>query len=373
MSFPTWMSKNSVPFSQYLFPPTPFYASPGNESGSTSAKHNRSRRLSTSSSLSSASSTAEARRPGPRPQSSSIPFTNAQSTPETTPSSSPLRSSSVPSPPSNYLTGNTSFLRCGRCSTHICLTSQIISKGFTGRHGRAYLVCPSTGSLSHSTHNDAVNVGSNTSSSRSSTTSLPNTTTHRAVPRQLVTGAHTVSDISCAVCAVVLGWKYVAAEDEAQRYKIGKFILETRKVCVAHFWEEQEDEVEEEDETAAANEQSERASGVLSSGRGVRGGRAGGSTPRTQDPSSVSAAGVYSYGATPSSNKPTRLSRPLRGVDKDRDRDRAGAGTTTATTTTGEIQFDSQDEEECDDLFAGVWSPALATRRRSRRRFGRGD
>ena len=35
------------------------------------------------------------------------------------------------------------------------------------------------------------------------------------------------------------------------------------------------------------------------------------------------------------------------------------------------VEFDSQDEEECEDLFAGVWSPALAMKRRQGRRFGR--
>jgi hypothetical protein len=32
-----------------------------------------------------------------------------------------------------------------------------------------------------------------------------------------------------------------------------------------------------------------------------------------------------------------------------------------------EIEFDSQDEDECEDLFAGVWSPQLAKKRRNRR------
>lgn len=36
----------------------------------------------------------------------------------------------------------------------------------------------------------------------------------------------------------------------------------------------------------------------------------------------------------------------------------------------GEVQFDSQDEDECEDLFSGVWSAELAGRRR-RRRVGR--
>jgi hypothetical protein len=35
------------------------------------------------------------------------------------------------------------------------------------------------------------------------------------------------------------------------------------------------------------------------------------------------------------------------------------------------VEFDSQDEDECEDLFAGVWSPTLAMKRRRGRRFGR--
>ena len=33
------------------------------------------------------------------------------------------------------------------------------------------------------------------------------------------------------------------------------------------------------------------------------------------------------------------------------------------------IEFDSQDEDECEDLFAGIWSPALASRRRQGKTF----
>ena len=29
-----------------------------------------------------------------------------------------------------------------------------------------------------------------------------------------------------------------------------------------------------------------------------------------------------------------------------------------------EAEFDSQDEDECEDLFLGVWTPQLAARRR---------
>jgi len=120
---------------------------------------------------------------------------------------------------------------------------------------------------------------------------LPNTYTHKPVPRQLVTGAHTVSDISCRNCGCVLGWKYVHAEEDSQRYKIGKFILETKRIVKSADWVDRD--VAEED------------------------------------------------------------TRRLKDADEE------------------EIEFDSQDDEECEDLFSGIWTPQLAKRRRKNRTFGR--
>jgi len=117
---------------------------------------------------------------------------------------------------------------------------------------------------------------------------LPNTLTHKAHARQLVTGAHTVSDISCRSCGTVLGWKYVDAAEETQKYKVGKFILETKRVVTGAEWDES---VEEED------------NGMV--------------------------------------------------LEKE-----------------GDIEFDSQDEDECEDLFSGIWSPQLASKRRKRRAYG---
>jgi len=48
--------------------------------------------------------------------------------------------------------------------------------------------------------------------------------------RVLLTGLHTVSDISCKSCANRLGWLYVSAAALSQRYKEGCYILE--KNCV---------------------------------------------------------------------------------------------------------------------------------------------
>jgi hypothetical protein len=113
------------------------------------------------------------------------------------------------------------------------------------------------------------------------------------VPRQLVTGAHTVADISCRTCGSVLGWKYVEAEEESQRYKVGKFILETKRVVRGAGWED----MHEED---------------MADPEGKRG-------------------------------------------------------------SSEEVEFDSQDEDECEDLFSGIWSPQLAKRRRKNKSFGRDE
>lgn len=129
------------------------------------------------------------------------------------------------------------------------------------------------------------------------------------MPRQLVTGAHTVSDISCASCGNGLGWKYVAAEEETQRYKVGKFILETRRISSSSCWENDVDD-----------------------------GRGGGADARND------------YGLPP-----VVLPKALAKVKEET------------------VEFDSQDEDECEDLFAGVWTPALAMKRRRGRRFGRGQ
>ena len=185
-----------------------------------------------------------------------------------------------------YLQGHVSYLQCACCAADICLTSQIISKGFTGRHGRAYLVSAGSGSLAESI--------SMTPATSPTSPTLPNTIMQKAVPRQLVTGAHTVCDVSCIFCGSVLGWKYVAAEEESQRYKVGKFILETKRICTSSCWENGFDD----------------RSGHVS----------------LKQPDAV------------------RLN-----------------------TVENPVEFDSQDEDECEDLFAGVWNVGLAVRRRSRK------
>ena len=162
-----------------------------------------------------------------------------------------------------------------------------------GRHGRAYLVAPSSSAMTP----DPLLLRTAKQKDKA-LPNLPNTFTHRPVHRELVTGAHTVGDISCAQCGSVLGWKYVAAAEEAQRYKVGKFILETKKVCRSSTWENDEERVVE-----------------------VRNGR-----------------------------RKSSLAMPPDAIGQ--------------AVVEEEAEFDSQDEDECEDLFLGVWTPQLATRRR---------
>jgi ribosomal protein S26 len=165
-----------------------------------------------------------------------------------------------------YLTGHVSCLRCSKCGAELCLVSAEPTASAVSMSGSA-----------------------------SQAESLPNTVMQRPVPRQYVTGLHTVCDISCAFCGNVLGWKYVSAEEESQRYKVGKFILETKRIAMSSSWE------------SPCNTNQPVSPGHLSS--------------------------------EPSEN--------INRVEH--------------------IEFDSQDEDECEDIFAGIWSPSLAMRRKSRK------
>lgn len=121
--------------------------------------------------------------------------------------------------------------------------------------------------------------------------------------RQLVTGWHVVADISCGICSTKLGWKYVDAKEASQKYKVGKFILEVQRVVTYRSWE-----YEEMGDGRSADDQHDVEIGKRSSGQ---------CTDEEED-------------------------------DED------------------EIVFDSDDEDECEDVFAGTWdAETVAQRRRS--------
>jgi hypothetical protein len=168
------------------------------------------------------------------------------------------------------------ILRCDTCASDVAFASQIVSKGFTGRHGRAYLVEPITkGSWSFVRLEGSPEMG------------LLNIKVGQSVTRELLTGTHVVADVSCTICATVLGWKYVDAREQGQMYKIGKFILETKRVVPGFYWEDGDVRVN-------------RGGEAMEDGK-------------------------------------------------------------------GKVVFDSEDDDECEDLFAGVWDAAVVKKRRARR------
>mmetsp|Transcript_10104 Transcript_10104/g.30870 ORF Transcript_10104/g.30870 Transcript_10104/m.30870 type:complete len:114 (+) Transcript_10104:152-493(+) len=106
----------------------------------------------------------------------------------------------------SYLSGNRVYA-CTTCGCHLANNEDIISKQFHGRHGKAFLF------------SSVVNVGVGDKEER-----------------MLITGLHTVADIFCNVCLSVLGWKYLEAYEETQKYKENKYIIEKVKMIKVNGW-----------------------------------------------------------------------------------------------------------------------------------------
>lgn len=88
---------------------------------------------------------------------------------------------------------------CAACLTQLCLQDGLISKAFRGKlGGKAWLV-----------HAAVINI--------------------KLMPqedRMLMTGLHTIAECHCANCDQYVGWHYLTAFEETQKFKEGKFILE---------------------------------------------------------------------------------------------------------------------------------------------------
>ncbi|ORZ20270.1 yippee-like protein [Absidia repens] len=97
---------------------------------------------------------------------------------------------------------------CNTCHSHLISQDNIISRAFQGRHGPAYFV-------DH----------------------IVNITIGAKEERMLMTGMHTVADISCTICQTKLGWKYLHAFESNQKYKENKCILERAKISKEVFWD----------------------------------------------------------------------------------------------------------------------------------------
>lgn len=246
----------------------------------------------------------------------------------------------------------TSFLpdviRCNSCGTDLAYGLQIVSKGFTGRHGRALLVGPPLAASTPSCpgplaapflHGTGANittadVAPGHHALAHGTANLINVTVSRPEPRNLVTGAHMVADIRCETCAVVVGWKYVDAREQSQKYKVGKFILELEKTTVVRSWEDGtggEGVLDKHFYSSSAPVGS--SSGRSRGGFSLFGGR------RKTSTSSDGPGGDGTYAVM---------------VEEE----------SSASENEEEIVFDSDDEDECEDMFAGVWDAATVAKRR---------
>jgi hypothetical protein len=234
-------------------------------------------------------------------------------------------------------------LRCLSCSADVAYNSQIVSKGFTGRHGRAYLVSaplprstPSCPGVPTSAFESALlDAGMPSRTTTPHEGNLVNIMVGRPENRQLVTGMHVVADISCSVCASKLGWKYVDAKEQGQKYKVGKFILETMRVGGSRAWEDAEgDEVD----LDCIRETGFWRRFMYGGGKGrkTNGGEADSVEARASGETVASASSAGS--------------NDLDVVEDEED-----------------IEFDSEDEDECEDIFAGVWNAKeVAARRREK-------
>ncbi|KAJ1029001.1 hypothetical protein NDA18_002632 [Ustilago nuda] len=121
--------------------------------------------------------------------------------------SSDSNAPSTPPPILQYLPSSTPRYVCADCGAHLALQDELISKSFSGRDGKAYLFSSSI-----------------------------NTTLGNKENRHLLTGMHTVCDLSCKGCTQTLGWYYWKAFEISQKYKEGKCIMEKGRLSKVNAW-----------------------------------------------------------------------------------------------------------------------------------------
>eukprot|EP01114_Cavostelium_apophysatum_P002143 TRINITY_DN1186_c0_g1_i1.p1 TRINITY_DN1186_c0_g1~~TRINITY_DN1186_c0_g1_i1.p1 ORF type:complete len:256 (+),score=46.48 TRINITY_DN1186_c0_g1_i1:151-918(+) len=86
---------------------------------------------------------------------------------------------------------------CRSCGVHLADNRDLVSKGFTGKTGEAYLF-----------------------------ESIVNCSEGDIVDKELMTGKHQVTDVTCNNCGAYVGWTYLKAFNEENKYKEGKSVLE---------------------------------------------------------------------------------------------------------------------------------------------------
>ncbi|GJR70932.1 acyl-CoA N-acyltransferase [Tanacetum coccineum] len=137
---------------------------------------------------------------------------------------------------------------CKDCKTHLALTDDIVSKGFYCKNGKAYLFTKVLGRASAkctlvyaklilATTNDGSQLGLSPLARLGGLLEdligiheYVNVTVGVKEDRMMMTGLHTVADISCVKCGSNVGWTYETAHEKNQKYKEGKSILERVKL-----------------------------------------------------------------------------------------------------------------------------------------------
>lgn len=96
---------------------------------------------------------------------------------------------------------------CSCCAAHLASDDDVVSANFHGNAGRAFLV------------KSAVNVVHSSPKERA-----------------LLSGMHLVADLRCRICEQLLGWKYVRAQQDSQKYKEGHVLLEKLRLSKSSKW-----------------------------------------------------------------------------------------------------------------------------------------
>jgi len=90
------------------------------------------------------------------------------------------------------------IFKCPDCQSHYFTSSNIVSDNFHGKDGGAYLI-----------------------------DKVVNTKQGELEKRHMLTGTYTVCDTLCRICNKYIGWQYLTAEDQSEKYKEQKHVIET--------------------------------------------------------------------------------------------------------------------------------------------------
>ncbi|KAL5247718.1 hypothetical protein ACHWQZ_G019563 [Mnemiopsis leidyi] len=104
-----------------------------------------------------------------------------------------------------YLDGK--VYSCKHCRTNLARHQDIMSKQYEGTSGPAYLF-----------------------------TSVVNVKCQEPRLAVLWSGQHSISAVQCSTCSTDLGWKYVRVSSPSQRFKEGKFLIESAYTFKENRW-----------------------------------------------------------------------------------------------------------------------------------------